>query len=217
MPIIIEEEAPVTPPFSLTFGNLKDLVYGSLKNKTALEAHSNLIGEFVNGAYQDIVRQTHSVLKKLTVSIPKSDNDLTLTDTLLFVRSFYIVDSDGHYKRLKRILYHDYLDRMNQSTQESTPEYYTWKGIKTPQDIIYIYPKPSQAFTGYVEIAHLPTKMTSDATECLLPNPLIIYYQAAVEMKRILNEPTASLEADRQRSIAKLMFEYRQEPSYSIP
>jgi len=149
-------------------------------------AYSQLIGQFVNDAVQEIEQAWDWSSLRTTLSATTSSGvfsyELNTAGTAFEILDV-INDTSNDFMEYRTA--HQFNDwYLNSTPASGSPKYYSWNGVANDGDVqVDIYPKPDSAYSLRFNMIKRSPEMTSDSTDIIVPykGVQLLAYAKAVE------------------------------------
>jgi len=149
-------------------------------------AYSQLIGQFVNDAVQEIEQSWDWSSLRTTLSATTSSNvfsyELNTAGTAFEILNVINDTSNDFMEYRTSTQFDDWY--LNSTPASGSPKYYSWNGVANDGDVqVDIYPKPDGAYSLRFNMIKRSPEMTSDSTDVTIPykGVQLLAYAKAVE------------------------------------
>ena len=149
-------------------------------------AYSQLIGQFVNDAVQEIEQSWDWSSLRTTLSATTSSNvfsyELNTAGTAFEILNVINDTSNDFMEYRTSTQFDDWY--LNSTPASGSPKYYSWNGVANDGDTqVDIYPKPDGVYSLRFNMIKRSPEMTSDSTDIIVPykGVQLLAYAKAVE------------------------------------
>ena len=149
-------------------------------------AYSELVGQFVNDAVQEVEQAWDWSSLRTTLSATTSSGvfsyELNTAGTAFEILNVINDTSNDFMEYRTSTQFDDWY--LNSTPASGAPKYYSWNGVANDGDVqVDIYPKPDGAYNIRFNMIKRSPEMTSDSTDIIVPykGVQLLAYAKAVE------------------------------------